>query len=51
MSYVLLFGTPEQFADISEIVFATKEDAEEHLETLNQNLEICWSDIRRVVVV
>ena len=55
--YVILYLLDNEFVpEISEIVFRTREEAEEHLENIQERLwnydkHMSWWDIRRVVVM
>jgi len=57
MSYVIIYMGESLIPEISEIVFPTREQAEEHLENIQERLweskdeVITWWAIRRVVIL
>ena len=51
MSYIILYACEQDDHNISEIVFPTKQEAQEHLDHLQINIEMHWWDIRKVVVM
>ena len=57
VGYLLMWMSESLIPEISEIIFHTREDAEEHFDEILKGFErmgaddIIWSDIRRVVVM
>jgi hypothetical protein len=55
--YLLLWMSESLIPEISEIIFSTREDAEEHFDAIMKGFEriggdeVIWWDIRRVVVM
>ena len=55
--YLLMWMSESLIPEISEIIFSTKEEAEEHFEAIMAGFErmgaddVIWSDIRRVVIM